>query len=68
MADPQNISEAIDLNALGPQKAMIDGESVEMPSLKDLIEADRYKRELAAQSSPSRGVVRQRIVPPGRGQ
>lgn len=60
------ITDAIETNAQGPQKASADGVSAEQHSLPDQIAADKYlaaKRATAA--NPAKGFVKMRIVPPG---
>lgn len=62
MAD---IEESIRTNAEGPAKASGDAGSVEQHKLTDQIEADRYLASKQAAKSKRRGLVFNKIVPPG---
>lgn len=52
-------------NAQGPRKASGDQGAVEMHSLKDQVEADRYLASKAAAKSKSRGFVIGQFKPGG---
>ena len=61
----ENLDETIRENAKGPAKASGDAGSVEQHSLADQIEADRYLASKEAAKSKRRGLVFNKIVPPG---
>lgn len=65
MADcePDDPREA--LQALGPKKAVVDGDSVETHSISDLIAWDRYKRVSCGKTSPFKKVWRVKFTQPG---
>jgi hypothetical protein len=69
MTTPENISEAIEQNALGPSSVANGSQSVSQHSLRDQIEADRYLATKTAASSERKGfgIRLQRIKPPGGG-
>jgi hypothetical protein len=48
----------------GPARVTIDGNTTELPSISDLIAANRYLRALQARVS-SRGFSLSQFVPPG---
>ena len=49
MADtPETIEEAIDEVALGPKSASVDGQSFTQHSIAELIAADKYRKQAAA--------------------
>ncbi len=60
-----DVSNAIESNAQGPKSAMNDGEQVTAHSLPDQIEADRYLTAKSANASRQKGVIFQRLKPPG---
>lgn len=62
---PDDLDDVIRQNASGPAKAAGDAGSVEQHSLADQIEADRYLASKAAAKSKSRGLVFNKLVPPG---
>lgn len=61
----ENLDETIRENAKGPAKASGDAGSVEQHALKDQIEADRYLASKDAAKSKRRGLIFNKIVPPG---
>jgi hypothetical protein len=63
MAD--QLDDAIRQNAAGPAKAAGDAGSVEQHKLPDQIEADRYLASKQASRTKSRGLVFNKLVPPG---
>jgi hypothetical protein len=63
MADELN--DTIIQNAQGPAKASGVAGSVEQHKLTDQIEADRYLASKQAAKSKRRGLVFNKIVPPG---
>lgn len=63
MAD--DLADTIRDNAQGPAKAAGDAGSVEQHKLSDQIEADRYLASKEAAKSKKRGLVLNKLVPPG---
>ena len=63
MAD--DLKDAIRDNAQGPAKAAGDAGSVEQHKLSDQIEADRYLAAKEAAKGKRRGLVFNKLVPPG---
>ena len=63
MAD--ELKDTILENAQGPAKASGDAGSIEQHKLTDQIEADRYLVSKQAAKSKRRGLVFNKIVPPG---
>lgn len=63
MAD--DLNNAIQENAEGPAKATGDSGSIEQHKLPDQIAADRYLCAKKATKSKKRGLVFNKIVPPG---
>lgn len=63
MAD--ELEDAIQQNARGPARVSGDAGSVEQHKLPDQIEADRYLASKKAAKSKSRGLVLNKLVPPG---
>lgn len=63
MAD--DLDDTIRQNALGPAKAAGDAGSVEQHKLPDQIAADRYLASKEAAKSKRRGLVFNKLVPPG---
>lgn len=61
----EKLEEAIRQNAQGPAKASGDSGSMEQHKLPDQIAADRYLASKQAAKSPRRGLVLNKIVPPG---
>jgi hypothetical protein len=61
----ENLDETIRQNASGPAKAAGDAGSVEQHKLTEQIEADRYLASKEAARSKSRGLVINKLVPPG---
>ena len=61
----ENLDETIRENAKGPAKASGDAGSVEQHSLADQIEADRYLASKEAAKSKRRGLIFNKLVPPG---
>lgn len=59
------LEETIRQNASGPAKAAGDAGSVEQHKLTDQIEVDRYLASKQASQSKSRGLVFNKLVPPG---
>ncbi|MFN9970703.1 MAG: hypothetical protein ACK58T_12475 [Phycisphaerae bacterium] len=63
MAD--ELDDTIRQNAQGPAKAAGDAGSVEQHKLSDQIAADRYLASKEAAKSKRRGLVLNKLVPPG---
>jgi hypothetical protein len=63
MAD--ELDDTIRQNAQGPAKAAGDAGSVEQHKLPDQIVADRYLASKEAAKSKRRGLVFNKLVPPG---
>lgn len=63
MAD--DLKNTIRDNAQGPAKASGDSGSMEQHKLSDQIEADRYLASKEAAKSKRRGLVFNKLVPPG---
>jgi len=63
MAD--EVKDAIEKNALGPQSAKGDVGEVRQHSLKDQIEADRYLASREARSKPHKALRFAKLSPPG---
>ncbi|MFN9604218.1 MAG: hypothetical protein ACK6A7_12350 [Planctomycetota bacterium] len=63
MAD--ELDDTIRQNAQGPAKAAGDAGSVEQHKLPDQIAADRYLASKEAAKSKRRGLVFNKLVPPG---
>lgn len=59
------LDDTIRQNATGPAKAAGDAGAVEQHKLTDQIEADRYLASKQAAHSKSRGLVLNKLVPPG---
>jgi hypothetical protein len=59
------LDDAIRENAEGPAKASGDSGSVEQHKLSEQIEADRYLASKQAARSKKRGLLFNKIVPPG---
>jgi hypothetical protein len=62
---PDDLDDAIRQNAAGPAKAAGDAGSVEQHKLADQIEADKYLASKKAAKSKRRGLVFNKLVPPG---
>ena len=62
---PDELDTTIRENAQGPAKASGDAGSVEQHKLTDQIEADRYLASKTAAKSKRRGLVLNKLVPPG---
>ena len=60
-----DLEQSIRENAQQPAKASGDSGSVEQHPLGDQIEADRYLASKQASQSKSRGLVFNKLVPPG---
>ena len=63
MAD--DLKDTIRDNAQGPAKAAGDSGSVEQHKLSDQIEADRYLAAKEAAKAKRRGLIFNKLVPPG---
>lgn len=63
MAD--ELDDTIRQNAQGPAKAAGDAGSVEQHKLSEQIEADKYLASKEAAKSKRRGLVFNKLVPPG---
>lgn len=61
----EELDDTIRQNAQGPAKASGDAGSIEQHKLTDQIEADRYLASKEAAKSKRRGLVFNKIVPPG---
>ena len=62
---PEELDNTIRQNAQGPAKAAGDAGSVEQHKLPDQIAADRYLASKEAAKSKRRGLVFNKLVPPG---
>jgi hypothetical protein len=62
---PDEIKNAIEENARGPQSARGDLGEVRQHSLKDQIEADRYLASREAGDKPTKSLRLTKLVPPG---
>jgi len=62
---PEELDDTIRQNAQGPAKAAGDAGSVEQHKLPDQIAADRYLASKEAAKSKRRGLVLNKLVPPG---
>jgi hypothetical protein len=62
---PEELDDTIRQNAQGPAKAAGDAGSVEQHKLSDQIAADRYLASKEAAKSKRRGLVFNKLVPPG---
>lgn len=62
---PDDLKDAIRDNAAGPAKAAGDAGSVEQHKLPDQIAADKYLAAKEAAKSKRRGLVFNKLVPPG---
>jgi hypothetical protein len=62
---PEELDDTIRQNAQGPAKAAGDAGSVEQHKLPDQIAADRYLASKGAAKSKRRGLVFNKLVPPG---
>jgi hypothetical protein len=60
-----DLKEVIRKSAEGPAKVAGDAGSVEQHSLTEQIEADRYLASREAAKSKKRGLVFNKLVPPG---
>ena len=60
-----DLSDQIEDDAAKPQSATIDGNTVQRSSIRDLIAADEYLKANAAIASEKRGMLFQRMKPPG---
>lgn len=63
MAD--DLEDTIRHNAQGPAKAAGDAGSVEQHKLSEQIEADKYLASKEAAKSKRRGLIFNKLVPPG---
>ena len=63
MAD--DVKDAIEKNAQGPQSAKGDVGEVRQHSLKDQIEADRYLASREARGNPHKALRFAKLSPPG---
>ncbi len=61
----ENLDDTIRQNAQGPAKAAGDAGSVEQHKLSEQIEADKYLASKEAAKSKRRGLVFNKLVPPG---
>jgi len=62
---PDDLENTIRENAQGPAKAAGDSGSMEQHKLSDQIAADRYLASKEAAESKRRGLVLNKLVPPG---
>jgi len=62
---PDETEQAIKVNAAGPARASVDGQTVEQHSLRDQIEADRYLAGKEATRKKGLGVKFVKLEPPG---
>ncbi len=62
---PEELDDTIRQNAKGPAKAAGDAGSIEQHKLPDQIAADRYLASKEAAKSKRRGLVFNKLVPPG---
>lgn len=56
MSTPENTSDAVEQAALGPRRVQVGNETVEQFSIKELIEADKFKKGEAAAEKNHAGV------------
>ncbi|HAC89658.1 MAG TPA: hypothetical protein DCF63_03365 [Planctomycetaceae bacterium] len=61
----EQLDDTIRQNATGPAKAAGDAGSVEQHKLTDQIAADRYLAAKDAAKSKRRGLILNKLVPPG---
>lgn len=61
---PEDLTQAINENAVGPKQVTVDGTTTVAHSLSDQIEAHKYQQALAARKR-NRGIRIQRIRPGG---
>lgn len=61
----ENLDDTIRQNAQGPAKAAGDAGNVEQHKLSEQIEADKYLASKEAAKSKRRGLVFNKLVPPG---
>lgn len=59
------IQDAIKNAALTPARASNETGSVDARPIKELIEADRYEKSVAAVKKPHRGLRFTKLIPPG---
>jgi hypothetical protein len=62
---PEELDDTIRQNAQGPAKAAGDAGSVEQHKLPDQIAADRYLASKEATKRKRRGLIFNKLVPPG---
>ncbi len=62
---PDDLDDAIRDNASGPAKAAGDAGSIEQHKLTDQIAADKYLASKEATKSKRRGLLFNKLVPPG---
>jgi hypothetical protein len=62
---PEELDDTIRQNAQGPAKAVGDAGSVEQHKLPDQIAADRYLASKEATKRKRRGLILNKLVPPG---
>lgn len=67
MAEPENISEAIERVAIGPKRSKEAGREIEEHDLDQLIRADNHVAAKAAGRRNHQGLRFTQIVPPGAG-
>lgn len=65
MTPDTTIQDAIRTAATTPAKASNETGSVESRPIKDLIEADRYEKSVAAAKKSHRGLRFTKLIPPG---
>jgi len=65
MTVADDLEDTIRQNAEGPAKASGDSGSVEQHKLSEQIDTDRYLSSKAAARSKRRGLVLNKLVPPG---
>lgn len=59
------IQDAIGDLATGPQSMSVDGQTVNERSISELIEADKYLKEVAAAKRSKLGLRFAKLIPPG---
>ena len=65
MTEPEEITQTLKDNALGPKRAKGDSGEVEQHSLKEQIEVDRYLNSKLATKTKRQGLRFSKLVPPG---
>lgn len=67
MADPTDLTDTIATEAASPVSSSGDGQTATGRSIADLIAADRYLAAKAAARRKRRGLIFNKLLPPGPG-